>query len=198
MPRRLEVHKVTAVRTGALVSLVGLGIAAIVFALVRWVPFGEYPGDAFFDLAAQTIPILLVALAVEAQARRFDSEDTSRRIRIAAVIFLALGETAAVAVAASLYVPYYGTLASDILIVVTAVGLLGGFFAVIAVALRTPPGSSHAARRLIAFDDRAPTMTDAQRRDPLRDSRRQRPRIVLPFIGVLISMAGMLLIRARD
>jgi hypothetical protein len=117
---------------------VGLGLAALVFIVLRWVPFGRYPGPAFFDLAAQTIPILLVALAVEAQARQFDSETTSKRIRIAAVVFLACGETTAIAVSASLFIPERGTFALDLLIAVTAVGLLGGFFAVIAVALRTP------------------------------------------------------------
>lgn len=126
-------------RSLAFALSIGLGLAAAVLFILRWVPFGEYPGDAFFDLAAQTIPILLVALAVETQARRFDLEEAGKRIRIAAVIFLACGETAAVAVAASLYVPERGTLASDLLIVVTAVGLLGGFFAVIAIALKASP-----------------------------------------------------------
>jgi len=68
-------------------------------------------------------------------------------IRIAAVVFLACGETAAIMVSAALYTPERGTLPSDLLVVVTAVGLLGGFFAVIAVALRT---STHPG--LIAHD----------------------------------------------
>jgi hypothetical protein len=117
---------------------IALSLAAIVFIIVRWVPVGRYPGDPFFDLAAQTIPILLVALAVEAQARRFDLEIVGKRIRIVAVILLACGETAAIAVSAALYIPERGTVASDVFVVITAVGLLGGFFAVIAVALRTP------------------------------------------------------------
>jgi len=117
--------------------IAGAVLAAAVYALMRWIPFGEYPGEAFFDLAAQTIPILLVALAVEAQARQFDLERTGKMIRIAAVVFLACGETTAVVVSAGLYEPDPRTAVSDLLVVITALGLLGGFFAVIAVALRT-------------------------------------------------------------
>ena len=123
-------------RSLGFILLIVAVFAVVVFAAVRWVPVGSYPGDSFFDLAAQTIPILLVALAVEAQARQFDLERTGRRIRIAAVILLALGEIAAILVSASLFTPDPGVV-SDIFVVTTAAGLLGGFLAVIVVAVRT-------------------------------------------------------------
>jgi hypothetical protein len=169
--------------------LTGFALAALVFAVVRWAPFGEYPGSAFFDLAAQTIPILLVALAVEAQARRFDLEEAGKRIRIAAVIFLACGETAAVTVAAALYEPDSGTLASELLIVVTAVGLLGGFFAVIAVALRTPPPSSASELQRSPIPATGPMKTEPSNA-AAGDSERARSRL-LPLLASAI-IGGML------
>jgi hypothetical protein len=133
---RREDNPMKIFRSLGFIALIVFGLASVVFAVVRWVPSGEYPGSAFFDLAAQTIPILLVALAVEAQARQFDLEKSWKRLRIAAVILLAFGQTAAVLVSASLYIPEYGV-QSDMLVAVTAAGLLGGFFAVIAIAVRT-------------------------------------------------------------
>lgn len=140
------------VRSIQLAIAVGfLTLAGLVFVIVRWVPFGEYPGESFFELAAQTIPILLVALAVEAHARHFDLEKSDRHIRIAAVIFLSIGEAAAIVVSAALYRPDPGTVASDVFIVVTAVGLLGGFIAVIAVALR--PGLASSVDHLMSHEE---------------------------------------------
>lgn len=126
------------IRSLGFTVLIIAGFAALILVLVFWVPVGSYPGPPFFDLAAQTIPILLVALAVEAQARRFDQESAARGLRIAAVILLASGQTAAILISASIYIPEPG-MARDSMVVITAAGLLGGFFAVIAVAMKTTP-----------------------------------------------------------
>jgi hypothetical protein len=159
-------------------------MALVVYGIVRWVPFGDYPGPEFFDLAAQTIPILLVALAVEAQARRFDVERMGKLVRVAAVVFLAAGETTAIAVSAGLYTPEQFTPASDVCIVVTAVGLLGGFLAVIAVALKTPVQHPRAPR--IADSDGARTR-HSLRHQSVRGSRAI---LVLALVAGLLAATG--------
>lgn len=125
----------------AVLIIVAVGAAAV-YAYVEWVPFGRYPGDKFFDLAAQTIPILLVALAVETQVRGFDRARRWKLMRIAAVILLGAGEITAVMISAGLLHPVRGTTTSDVFVVVTAIGLLGGFLCVIAVAVSTTPQAS--------------------------------------------------------
>lgn len=191
---RRENNRMKVVRSLGFALLIGVGLAVVVFVILRWVPFGEYPGGAFFDLAAQTIPILLVALAVEAQARRFDLEEAGKRIRIAAVVFLAGGETAAVAVAASLYVPDQGTLASDLLIVVTAIGLLGGFFAVIAIALKTSTPPSAIEYPTPSVEGRGPAPEPSQferRREPVGLLGPTIPILTSAFVSMLVWRLGL-------
>lgn len=128
-----------ALKPTVVILAIVMAVAAAIYAYVEWVPFGEYPGNEFFDLAAQTIPILLVALAVEAQARKFDRATSWKLMRIAVVIVLAAGETTAVLISAGLLHPESESVISNVFIAITAIGLLGGFLGVIAVAVSSAP-----------------------------------------------------------
>jgi hypothetical protein len=179
----VEYRKSIALVLGAVMAL-----AAVIYAHIEWIPFGEYPGEEFFDLAAQTIPILLVALAVEAQARQFDREQMGRLLRAAAVILLAVGESAAVAVSAGLVHPDINTVASRVLVIVTVIGLLGGFLAVIAVAL-----SKSSQQRLDNCSDLA-TVTERKAlgqssKTPCASRHHRKIQPAILALGVLVSSA---------
>jgi hypothetical protein len=122
-------------KSTSVVAALVLSFAAVIFVQIEWGIAGSYPGDEFFELAAQTIPVLLVALAVEAQARRFDYSEAGKSLRIAAIIVLGAGETTAVLISAGLLHPELGSTMSKVFVVVTAAGLLGGFIGVLWVAL---------------------------------------------------------------
>lgn len=131
----LEDHPVNILKTPIAALVLVVVVPVGIFVHIEWGPGGAYPGDEFFDLAAQTIPILLVALAVEAQARRFDESAGGKWMRLAAVGLLSVGEISAILISAGLLDPLYGSLESTIFIVLAAAGLIGGFIGVIAVAL---------------------------------------------------------------
>jgi hypothetical protein len=171
----------------ALAALIIVAVgAAAVYAYVEWVPFGRYPGGKFFDLAAQTIPILLVALAVETQVRGFDRARRWKLMRIAAVILLGAGEITAVMISAGLLHPVRGTTTSDVFVVVTAIGLLGGFLCVIAVAVSTAPqASGHSAGT--STRRHAPGAGQAQPTLPARPG--PRPKQAVPTVALLLTGA---------
>jgi len=180
-------------KSGGIITAFILVIGGLIYAQIEWgiTGFtGSYPGDEFFELAAQTIPILLVALAVEAQARRLDRSEAGK-LRVAAVILLALGETSAILVSAGLFDPDPGTALSKAFVVVTAGGLLGGFGAVIAVALA--PSPKHSEEREQAPIVQAPTIglstSELASHGRVDDLPRVMATVAAAAIGALLSIA---------
>jgi hypothetical protein len=139
---------------------VAIPIASVLVATL--LPFGSLPPTSFYSSAAQIIPVLIVALAVESRAR--DVWDNVPRVTKYALIgSLLLGQAVAIvassgliAVAPDNYSDYIvtresdleagilvgpGLLASEIMGAVTAASLGVGFLGVVVVALvRRPSG----------------------------------------------------------
>jgi hypothetical protein len=109
-------------------------------------PLGEFPDPDFYSSAAQIIPVLLVALAVESSAREL-WETVAPWVRWYTFIVLAAGELAAIVASSGVianapealaspentYVGpgYWGT---NILLGCTVAGLISGFLSVMYLA----------------------------------------------------------------
>jgi|tagenome__1003787_1003787.scaffolds.fasta_scaffold19482831_1 hypothetical protein len=94
---------------------------------------GELPRDDFHSAAAQIIPVLLLALVVEGQSNDLWGTPEGRPVRTVVLLMLLLGELSALLETGDI-------LARDELsAAITAAGLVGGFVAVVLVAL-LPPG----------------------------------------------------------
>ena len=108
-------------------------LAAVLVVLLGGV--GELPRDDFHSAAAQIIPALLLALVVEGQANEVWGTREGRPVRGVVLMLLLIGEPSALLETGDI-------LAHDeINAALTAAGLVGGFAAVVLVAL-LPPGDS--------------------------------------------------------
>jgi len=115
--------------------------------LVRFAPLGP-PNDSYYGTAAQIIPILLVALAIEGRSGRFWSAPGVRLYGGLLLGTLAVGELSALLGATGVFTHDIYDAAGDVigesdgptlvLLMVTTAGLVGGFVGVLVVALVDP------------------------------------------------------------
>jgi hypothetical protein len=109
--------------------------------LIRLVPYGVPPSTSFYEMSAQIIPVLIVALAVESRAH-----DLWAKIpdiyNVQIVVFLAVGELSSVLAASGAFAAdsdlgYVGPTAgtSAAFLAGTVAALVGGFLAVLFLAL---------------------------------------------------------------
>jgi hypothetical protein len=70
----------------------GLGIAFVVFAATASILKGSHAERGFYEAAAQVIPVLFLALAVEARFSIIGKTDTDTYLRLAAIYALGIGE----------------------------------------------------------------------------------------------------------
>jgi hypothetical protein len=110
---------------------------AVVLARIE---YGTLPESSFYEMAAQVIPILIVALAVENRAHAFWGR-ISNVYNVQVVVFLAVGELSAIVAASgviaegdALVGPTVGI--SQAMLGATVAGLVAGFVSVLVLALR--------------------------------------------------------------
>ena len=133
--------KASNARSGTL----AVALAPLVVVAVVLLPWGSFPTPNFYSSAAQTIPVLLVALAVESSAREL-WEAVAPWIRVYTFVALAVGELAAIVGASGviasapgdadhpeIYVGP-GAAGTNVLLACTAAGLVAGFLSVMYLA----------------------------------------------------------------
>lgn len=117
-----------------------LGLAVAGGYLLERVHYGKLPEPSFYEMVAQIIPVLIVALAVENRAHAFWGR-ISNVYNAQIVLFLAVGELSAIT-AASGVVAETNTLVgptpviSQAMLSATVVGLTAGFLSVLVLAFR--------------------------------------------------------------
>jgi hypothetical protein len=115
--------------------------------VVRFAPFGP-PNDDYYGIAAQIIPVLLVALAIEGRSGSFWAARGARLYAAVLLLFLVIGELSALLAATgtlthTLYDAQGNAVGESegpvlLLITLTTAGLVGGFVGVLLVALVDP------------------------------------------------------------
>jgi hypothetical protein len=118
--------------------------AILVGVLIAAIQAGNLPSRSFYGMAAEVIPVLIVALAVESRARNFwDRMPNVFNLQI--VLFLAVGELSAILAVSGVMdtSDYYdpGVVGPTVgisyaMLGATVAGLGAGFIAVLVLALR--------------------------------------------------------------
>lgn len=170
-------------RRGALATLAAVLVGAGVVAS----PWGYFPGPDFYASAAQIMPVLLVALAVESSAHELWAS-VPTWLRLYTFSVLAAGEVSAILASAGILAsapedatqpePFVGPglVGTNILLALTVAGLIVGFVSVMYLAFfrvrpaETVDGKSEAPQA------RPDGTTDASRRASASRSTRRRPK----------------------
>jgi len=108
------------------------------------IEYGSMPEPSFYEMAAQVIPVLIVAIAVESRAHAFWGR-ISNVYNAQIVLFLAVGELSAIIAASGVIADELSETEAmvgptpaltQVMLAATVIGLTAGFFSVLVLAFR--------------------------------------------------------------